>query len=459
MDQFLVASVMWITGLINGSNHIPEDVLARAKEQVELLKKNICLTSQALGNVKKMAECEHKDFYSYQHLPLRMVERMKFDWDDYLFMAHSGHSSVLVSLAEEHKLESIDSSELLIAVVIGNELAARLGAASFIGHQNGQAWTFPHQLSTIGVLAYLNKWSKEKILKILRLSLSSPHFALYPGFFSFAKSSMAYFPVMSALNAVKIEPLIENGSANDLISGNEGLLHHFTVRPLTFFLSGLGHTWLTRSLKNKEIPGCAYVIGPTLQMMNYQKEHSLSIEKIKKIKIKTHIFAFSVENKMRKFIKNEKLKALEVNFSVPLTLATYLVNGKFSVHELLSESLAKNEKQIRSLASKIEVIHDWNKTAHLVRGVNQAVKLKAVFSDFKYGDYKKFIGKLKSESHDSKVMDALLSREFRKLMGEIISEEVKDGYSFKDADFSKFKWNLKSEIEIELVDGGKIQVN
>lgn len=60
-----------------------------------------------------------------------------FDYDDYLFLGHTGHSAVWTSLLLGAQLGA-RPEEILAAIVAANEVAGRLGAACFYGPQNGQ---------------------------------------------------------------------------------------------------------------------------------------------------------------------------------------------------------------------------------------------------------------------------------------------------------------------------------
>ena len=68
---------------------------------------------------------------------------MAFDFDDYMFMCHGGHSGVLVPL---HIGQSVgaDGRDIVCAMVCANELAGRLGAAGIIGPLNGQLMAYVH---------------------------------------------------------------------------------------------------------------------------------------------------------------------------------------------------------------------------------------------------------------------------------------------------------------------------
>jgi L-ascorbate metabolism protein UlaG (beta-lactamase superfamily) len=61
------------------------------------------------------------------------------DWDDYLFMGHTGHSAVPAAAAFTE-----DAERALVAQVAANEVAGRLGAALFLGPHNGQFWASIH---------------------------------------------------------------------------------------------------------------------------------------------------------------------------------------------------------------------------------------------------------------------------------------------------------------------------
>src|SRR5688572_32909445 len=61
------------------------------------------------------------------------------DWDDYLYMGHTGHSTVWAARAFAD-----DAERALVAQVAANEVAGRLGAALFLGPHNGQFWASIH---------------------------------------------------------------------------------------------------------------------------------------------------------------------------------------------------------------------------------------------------------------------------------------------------------------------------
>jgi hypothetical protein len=68
------------------------------------------------------------------------VASIAHDWDDYLYMGHTGHSAVPVSQA----FAAQDPARALVAQVAANEVAGRFGLALFVGPHNGQFWAAIH---------------------------------------------------------------------------------------------------------------------------------------------------------------------------------------------------------------------------------------------------------------------------------------------------------------------------
>jgi Uncharacterized protein involved in propionate catabolism len=101
------------------------------------------------------------------------------DYDDYLFMGHTGHSAVFASLAACERAGT-DGAALLENVVVANELAGRLGAAVAVGPHNGQMWAFIHQTAAAAVAANI-EGDADTIREAVGLALYNPDYPLEPG--------------------------------------------------------------------------------------------------------------------------------------------------------------------------------------------------------------------------------------------------------------------------------------
>lgn len=457
LSNFLEEAATWISNL-NPAN-IPSSVYTKAAEQLQHAQYVICQTAIEMGHIEDESECKDIDFYAYKNLHLRAIERMKYDWDDYLFMAHSGHSSVLVTQAEAHRLGITSQEEILKAIIVGNEISGRVAAASIFGHQNGQAWTFVHQLSTIASIASLNNWPKEKTMRVLGISFSQPHFALFPGFFSYAKATAAWLPINTALESIRLEPLLPAGLPKDLVAGSGGMLEYFTNVPVTFFLEGLGKSWVTLAMMLKKYPSCAYFQNAVSRLDNHIKRNGLiDPSSIKKIVVDTNILSIGVEETMRRHIKlSDPLTTEEVSFSMSLPLSVLLLHGLYDIKALDQDFLTLNQNDIRQLASKISMNHKWEYTANVLKRINSAVNLKSVMKSIGLSNAFDIVRSLREYGSDNHLMrSALLDKEFYKLVVDLFKICNNENYTFSNANFEGFSWDFESQIYVYLKNGEKI---
>src|SRR5256885_8793168 len=100
------------------------------------------------------------------------------DWDDYLYMGHTGHSAVWAARA----LAGDDAERALPAQVAGNELAGRLGAALFLGPHNGQFWASIHCAGAAAAAGVALGLDERALAHAPALALYQPPLGLMPGF-------------------------------------------------------------------------------------------------------------------------------------------------------------------------------------------------------------------------------------------------------------------------------------
>ena len=127
---------------------------------------------------------------------------MALDYDDYLYMGHTGHSAVLASLAL-CEAEALSTRDFLLAQVIANEIGGRVGASAVLGPQNGQAWSFIHAVEGAAIGAKLWGLCRERRRRTpSRIALYQPTFTLWPGFMGpGSKVLTAAAPTVTGLQA------------------------------------------------------------------------------------------------------------------------------------------------------------------------------------------------------------------------------------------------------------------
>ena len=180
------------------------------------------------------------------------------DYDDYLCFAHTGHSAVLVPAIVGYENGSA-GIEQLIAQVIANEIAGRLGGACLIGQQNGQMWSFVHSAAAAAACSRLMRLTAKQTAHALALSLYAPPRATASGFFMpDSKLITAAEPACAGLRAARLASAGVTGPL-DVLDSSFGFLSAFSEAPLRGALGGLGEVWVTKTLSIKPYPGCAYV--------------------------------------------------------------------------------------------------------------------------------------------------------------------------------------------------------
>jgi hypothetical protein len=71
---------------------------------------------------------------------------------------------------------------------------------------------------------------------------------------------------------------------------------------------------------------------------------------------------------MEKLAAGEPLAAVRVNFSVALSTALALTAGRLTHEELTDEFLTERGDELRELATRVFVTHDWDQTAKTLQG-------------------------------------------------------------------------------------------
>src|SRR5438270_6327530 len=122
----------WAAGLRLGD--VPERVRERARLQVASI-----LAAGSAGEAAARPFARVAPDGPVGEVYAGAAASMAHDWDDYLYMGHTGHSAVWAARALAG-----EGDAALVAQVAGNELAGRLGAALLLGPHNGQFWASIH---------------------------------------------------------------------------------------------------------------------------------------------------------------------------------------------------------------------------------------------------------------------------------------------------------------------------
>jgi 2-methylcitrate dehydratase PrpD len=281
------------------------------------------------------------------------------DWDDYLFMGHTGHSAVPAAAAF-----APDRERALVARVAANEVAGRLGAALFLGPHNGQFWASIHCASAAVAASIGLGLDARRTAHALAIALYQPPYGMWPGFMG-PKSKLLTAAEPAAVGA-RAALLAADGvtGALDVIEHPRGVLANLSFAPRPAMFGALGRVWLTDTLAYKRLPGCAYLqsVGEAGLAAGVEAGEIASVE----------VEAGWLTCEMEELGKGTDLTPVRVNFSATLTTAIALLAGRLTPVELEPAWLAENEPRIRSLAARVRVVHDPGLTAQTLRGTLEA---------------------------------------------------------------------------------------
>lgn len=302
------------------------------------------------------------------------------DWDDYLLMGHTGHSAVWASRAVA-ELAGASEDEVTAAQIAANEIAGRIGAALVLGPHNGQFWSSIHCAGAAAAASKVLGLDDCKTAQALAISLYQPPFGLWPGFMGpDSKLLTAADPLTQGIRAAFLAAEGFTGPL-DVIEHRRGLLASFAYHGLPSALTGLGETWLTETLAFKPYPGCAYLQAAVAGFLRLRGEHGFGAQDLTAIDVDAGLLTVGMEGLGRGEGKQAEITPVRVNFSVALSLAVAAHAGRLTHHELRRAWLAARAGDLRKLAGRVTVRHDWDLTFATLDGLAAGVDLRRLAAD------------------------------------------------------------------------------
>jgi hypothetical protein len=342
----------WASGLT------PGDLPATVRERAEL--QALCIAAgRAAGETAAAPFASVAPDGPVGEIYRSAAASIAHDWDDYLFMGHTGHSAVPAAAAF-----APDSERALLAQIAANEVAGRLGAALFLGPHNGQFWASIHCASAAIAASIGLGLDAERTAHAVAIALYQPPYGMWPGFMGpESKLLTAAEPAAVGARAALLAAEGISG-ALDVIEHPRGVLASLSFAPRPAMFGGLGRVWLTDTLAYKRLPGCAYLqsVAEATLAAGVGADEVAGVE----------IEAGWLTCEMEELGRGSDLTPVRVNFSATLTVAIALIAGRLTPAELEPSWLAANEAEIRALAARVTLRHDPGLTALTLRGTIEA---------------------------------------------------------------------------------------
>lgn len=353
MTRFCSEAGAWAAGLAPGD--VPDRALERAR-----------LQRLSMAGARAAGEEAARPFAATApDGPLGQVfseacASMAHDWDDYLYMGHTGHSAVAVARA----FAGDDEERALLAQIAANEVAGRLGAALLLGPHNGQFWSSIHCASGAAAAGVALGLDGDRIGHALAIALYQPPYGLWPGFMGpDTKLLTAAEPAVQGARAALLAAEGVRGPLG-VVEDRRGLLRHLSFAPRPAMLGALGSTWLTDTLAFKPFPGCAYLQSA----VDAALRAGVAAADVAEVTVDAGYLTVAME----RLGAAGGLTPIGVGFSAARSVAVALIAGRLTHEELAPGWLADHAADVRELASRVRLRHDWALTLRCARGVVDA---------------------------------------------------------------------------------------
>ncbi|HEY0320666.1 MAG TPA: MmgE/PrpD family protein [Pyrinomonadaceae bacterium] len=284
---------------------------------------------------------------------------MVLDFDDVMLGGHTGHSSVLVPLAIGSE-GGRNGSDLLLAQIVANEVAARVNMVCAVGSTRGQMATHLHLLAAAAARAKLEEMDEDSFTEALGFALSYPSQALFPAFLgSDAKALCAGLPVrvgMEAVDAVRAGLT----AAADPLDDPRGFFATAARVPVREFLGGLGEQWHTETNSFKIYPVCGYLCSALDATLDLVLSHDILPDEVEAVDVWASLFTVGMDAHSAPYLDGSRSRISTLTFSTPFTVASAIIARQFSPAQLKRSWI--EDPLVWELATRVRSRHDVDLT-------------------------------------------------------------------------------------------------
>ncbi len=364
----------WSSGVRYGD--IPERIHPRAKAQILSVLGAIHAGRHSEGAVSahEVARSwgsgdESTVFLTGEKLPhlnaifANACASVSFDFDDYVFAGHTGHSAVCAALSYG-ELEGSSGRDVLSAITVGNEVGGRLGASLLFGPHNGQMWSYIHVLEAACVASRFLHLDATRTAHAIGVAFTQPPFPLMPAFMG--PDSKLLIPASTTVDGCRAAELAARGWTGNrsILEDHQGFLRRFNETNLGWILSGFGQAWLSDTLTYKVVPGCAYIdtavdaFTEISRAFEGDNGRPPTADDVATVDVACGLFTSGMETFSGMYRSLERLEPISINFSVALSIGLMLIAGSLEPRYLSHKYLDANREAIEAAAAKVTVQHD-----------------------------------------------------------------------------------------------------
>ena len=280
---------------------------------------------------------------------------MALEYDDYLLGARTGASAVLTTLALAEKLGS-SGQEFLLAQVLANEAAGRVGLAAAFGPLDDQVNSFVHLIGSAIIGAKLLHLDRQQTEHALGLGMLQPPLLLPAGFYG--SEGKVLSAALTAPIGVQAAELAANGlrGAHEVFEGEQGFFRMFGGTPMPGAFKGYGKVWLTESLGYKVYPGCIYLGAMVDCVLALVRQHHIDPRKVQSIHVGAGPLTLAMDARSAPYIHGPETLATAVTHSVAYNVAVAIVDRELSPRQFTRDRI--KDGAVWELAGKVRLSLD-----------------------------------------------------------------------------------------------------
>lgn len=296
------------------------------------------------------------------------------EFEDWVGMVHTGATVVPTALAVA---EAVGASgrDLLTAIVAGNEVAARVGLATFGGRGGGNAHAV-HQVETPLIAGRLLGLDPIRLMDAVGGSCAQTQFPAIISWTSHSKGYLTGWPVYCGITAALV--------AKHGFTGNHEIVEHpkgYCVEAQGLvhaerLTEELGQRWyLADAYTNKPYPMCGFTMAPADGLLDLVREHDIAPEDVRRIEVRCPV-TFIITGTWWETIPNlyDRIRDgaktgwswIPLLFDARYPLAAGLVDREITPRQFRPERIF--DQRIQQQLPKIELRHDADLDARLATG-------------------------------------------------------------------------------------------
>ncbi|WP_331721384.1 MmgE/PrpD family protein [Streptomyces sp. NBC_00212] len=287
--------------------------------------------------------------------------------DDTAYAGHLGPSTVGVPLAYAHAL-GLSGAELLRAVILADECAARVTAAATLGPFRGQTALHTHLVGAVAGRLACERASARQWRDALALALSAPPWTLMRGFID-SDARMLHVPVAVRMGLDACDAA-EGGlrGAHDIVEHPDGFLAQFAAVPLPEAVTmGLGRRWHTETLSFKLHPGGPGIDAAIDCALDLHTEMGgWAVDDVAEVVVECSVYTLFAARKAQSYLDGPRTPLGALVLTTPYPVATALLTGGLAIEDF-SAPLVETSERWR-LAEKVQLVHDEEMTRELLAG-------------------------------------------------------------------------------------------